>query len=628
MKNNKLFLTLLLGCLFSAVMLTENRAQNLTLTTQAQVNAFTYTAITGNLIIQESVSGNITNINALSSLTTVGGVFYIISNAALTNVNGLSSLTSVGGDLRIENNNALNNVDGLSGLTSLAGYLAINQNTALTNVDGLSSLTSVGGALSFFSNSALTNVNGLSSLTSVGGILSISSNAALTNVNGLSSLTSVGGDLRIENNNAQTNVNGLSSLTTVGGYLNVSHNPALTNVDGLSGITSIGGFLQIASNSSLTNVDGLSGIISGVGNLLISNNPALANVNGLSGITTVSGYLDIEWNTALTNVDGLSSLTSVGGYLFIGLNYSQTNVDGLSSLTTVGGYLTIKYTALTNVNGLSSLTFIGGLYLNIENNPSLTNVDGLSNLTTMTGQFLYIQNNTSLTDFCGLYALINGGGFSGNYFVSGNANNPTQQNIIDGGVCAPLPVELTAFSGKVIKNNVELSWQTATEVNNYGFEIERRRSELSSSSSSWNKIGFVPGNGNSNSPKYYSITDKNPNGASRFVYRLKQIDSDGKFEFSDEVEVELVPSEFALYQNYPNPFNPSTVIYYAIPTASNVRIEVFNVTGEKVATLVDGFRNVGNYDVVLNANGLSSGMYLYRITAGTFVQTKKMILLR
>ncbi len=282
------------------------------------------------------------------------------------------------------------------------------------------------------------------------------------------------------------------------------------------GITSIGGFLQIASNSSLTNVNGLSGITSGVGNLLISNNAALVNVNGLSEITTVSGYLDIEWNNALTNVDGLSSLTSVGGYLFIGLNYSQTNVDGLSSLTTVGGYLTIRYTALTNVNGLSSLTSIGGLYLNIENNPSLTNVDGLSSLTTMTGQFLYIQNNTSLTDFCGLYALINGGGFSGNYFVSGNANNPTQQNIIDGGACAPLPVELTAFSGKVIENNVELSWQTATEVNNYGFEIERGQTSNVKNKTTWEKIGFVEGNGNGNSPKEYSFIDRKINGGVNF----------------------------------------------------------------------------------------------------------------
>ena len=89
-----------------------------------------------------------------------------------------------------------------------------------------------------------------------------------------------------------------------------------------------------------------------------------------------------------------------------------------------------------------------------------------------------------------------------------------------------------------------------------------------------------------------------------------------------------IPNQFELTQNYPNPFNPSTVISYAIPTASSVRIEVFNVTGEKVATLVDGFKNVGNYEVSFEASGLPSGMYFYRFSAGTFVQTRKMILMK
>jgi hypothetical protein len=211
------------------------------------------------------------------------------------------------------------------------------------------------------------------------------------------------------------------------------------------------------------------------------------------------------------------------------------------------------------------------------------------------------------------------------------SDNPSISLTVD----PPLPVELTSFTARVSGKIITLNWQTATEVNNYGFEIERSLTQSARGGLSqgegfnkWEKIGFVPGNGNSNSPKEYSLTDKNPNGGSKFIYRLKQIDSDGKFEYSDEVEVEIVPNEFALYQNFPNPFNPSTVINYSLPTASNVKLEVFNVTGENVATLVDGFKNIGNYEVSFEASGLPSGMYLYRISAGTFVQTRKMILIR
>jgi len=263
-------------------------------------------------------------------------------------------------------------------------------------------------------------------------------------------------------------------------------------------------------------------------------------------------------------------------------------------------------------------------------NPVLSEITGFNALQSV-GYSFVINGNNALSEFCGLYNFFNynNGVYhgTGTFDISGNLINPSIQDIIDGGPCAPLPVELTAFSGKVIENNVELSWQTATEVNNYGFEIQRA-SASTTPIWEWKKIGFAPGHGNSNSPKEYSLTDKNPNGGSKFIYRLKQIDSDGKFEYSDEVEVELVPNEFALYQNYPNPFNPSTVIKYTLPTASNVKLEVFNVTGEKVTTLVEGFKNEGYYEVNFNASGLPSGLYLYRISAGAFVQTRKMILLR
>jgi hypothetical protein len=211
---------------------------------------------------------------------------------------------------------------------------------------------------------------------------------------------------------------------------------------------------------------------------------------------------------------------------------------------------------------------------------------------------------------------------------------------------APLPVELTSFTGFVNNENIMLSWATATEVNNYGFEIERNtplnplsRGEVEGV---WEKIGFVYGNGNSNSPKSYSFVDDDVSAGS-FLYRLKQIDNDGKFEFSKTVEVLVIkPDAFALEQNYPNPFNPATKIKYTIPTSPQsppskggeanqgwfTVLKVFDVLGNEVATLVNETQPPGNYEVEFNADKISSGIYFYRLQAGNIVETKKMILLR
>ena len=151
---------------------------------------------------------------------------------------------------------------------------------------------------------------------------------------------------------------------------------------------------------------------------------------------------------------------------------------------------------------------------------------------------------------------------SGADICAGSFGNITGDISGDGTQCemTPVPVELTSFTANVRENIVMLEWVTATEVNNYGFDLERQTGNKQSAVSNWEMIGFIEGHGNSNSPKQYSFTDKNLIGGSLFKYRLKQIDNDGTYEYSDEIEIEIIPTEFALYQNYPNPFNPSTKI--------------------------------------------------------------------
>ena len=181
----------------------------------------------------------------------------------------------------------------------------------------------------------------------------------------------------------------------------------------------------------------------------------------------------------------------------------------------------------------------------------------------------------------------------------------------------PTPVELVSFNAKVRNNVVLLDWRTATEVNNYGFEVER-----SFDSKNWAKVGFVNGHGNSNSPKEYFFEDSKLSH-SLYQYRLRQVDNDGSFAFSNIVSVSLnqVPDNFALNQNYPNPFNPGTKISWQSPVSGWQTLKVYDILGNEVATLVDEFREAGFYEVDFSANALpqcislTSGVYIYKIHA-------------
>jgi hypothetical protein len=201
------------------------------------------------------------------------------------------------------------------------------------------------------------------------------------------------------------------------------------------------------------------------------------------------------------------------------------------------------------------------------------------------------------------------------------------------------PAELISLNASITDNDVQLDWSTATETNNSGFEIERKKSEVRSQELGWETIGFVPGFGSTTEPKSYSFTDENVTTGS-YKYRLKQIDFDGTFSYSNEIEVEVDfnPKEFVLYQNYPNPFNPRTVISYQLPVTSNVTLKVYDILGNEVATLVNEAKQPGIYEVEFNAlslsgsvsakGGYASGVYFYQLKAGSFSSIKKMILLK
>jgi len=196
----------------------------------------------------------------------------------------------------------------------------------------------------------------------------------------------------------------------------------------------------------------------------------------------------------------------------------------------------------------------------------------------------------------------------------------------------PLPVELASFTAELNGNIVTLFWTTETEVENYGFDVEHKMQDARHENREWKKIGFVEGHGNSNSPKEYSFVDDNPPSGT-IQYRLKQIDTDGSYEYSDVVSIETgIPKDYELKQNFPNPFNPTTKIVYKLPVDGFVTIKVYNILSQEVASLVNENKKAGTHTIIFDGGtaggGLSSGIYFLRLNSENYTGLIKMVLLR
>ena len=403
-------------------------------------------------------------------------------------------------------------------------------------------------------------------------------------------------------------------------------------------------------NAAPVNVGGLVGYNSGstITNCYATGNvQGSAAVGGLVGENLNGGVITKSYSTG----NATASSSGVGG--FLGINNTSGTVSECYSKGDVDG-------------GYKSGGFVG---YNYANGAVISNCYSFGELTTSNaggGAGFCGVNNAGIIEYCYSTGVSNSKGFAANVYGTGvavtdcffdattsgatdsyatgettanmkkqatftnwdftagtgeweivggdDANYPRLQNQQD----PALPVELTSFTATASGDAVVLNWETATEVNNYGFNVES-----SSDNSNWNNIGFVAGHGNSNSPNSYSYTAVD--GAN--YYRLKQVDTDGAFEYSSVVEVEGNLS-YKLNQNHPNPFNPSTVISFTVPEASKVSITVFNALGQKVVELANREFAVGNHTVDFNASNLTSGIYFYTLKTDGFSKTMKMMLLK
>ena len=205
------------------------------------------------------------------------------------------------------------------------------------------------------------------------------------------------------------------------------------------------------------------------------------------------------------------------------------------------------------------------------------------------------------------------------------------QNIqADGTFGGVVPVELTSFTASQNGNTVTLEWRTATEINNSGFEVKRLQIFKNEKLQEWETVGFVPGFGTTTEPKSYSFIDENIT-IGTYQYRLKQIDFNGAFSYSEVIHVDnKIVTNYILEQNYPNPFNPKTTITWQLPESVNITLKIFNSVGEEIRTLINNeFEEAGIHSTeFVSKSEIPSGIYYYQLRTGNFIQTRKMILLK
>jgi hypothetical protein len=353
-----------------------------------------------------------------------------------------------------------------------------------------------------------------------------------------------------------------------------------------------------AVNNGLTNTD--------VNALAVSGANLFAGTRGGVFLSINNGASWTAVNTGLTSTDVLSLAVS-GTNLFAG-----TMVEGVFLSTNNGaGWTQVSAGLPENSNTKALVTYGTNLFAGISNSGGVF-------LSTNKGTSWTAVNSNLTNHFVNVLAVSGANLFAGTW----------EYGMREGGVWRRpigemIPVELTSFTTSANDKQVTLNWSTATELNNQGFEVQRKFG-----SNDFVTIGSVRGHGTTTSPNNYNYVDKLVDPG-KYFYRLKQIDFGGKYEYSQTVEINWSPfTTYKLEQNFPNPFNPSTVISWQSPVSSWQTLKVYDVLGNEVASLVDEYRSAGNYEVEFKASNLASGIYFYQLKVGEFISVKKMVLIR
>ena len=419
---------------------------------------------------------------------------------------------------------------------------------------------------------------------------------------------------------SKNNTRATSAMNQISIGLQGNNSPVIRNniIEGGESVPTGGISLWVSGSTSFSNA-----IIEG--NEIFNNSFGLTLFSSSNGVINAVVRDNIIYNN---NVNPNAQVSGSG----INVNGSPFNQPVITRNTIYGNWW-----GITIQNGT---TVQPGPQPNIGNIENADTTDDGQNIifNNIQGTNVYDMYNNCTND---IYAQNNDWGVYDSTLIENNifhkVDNPAHGLVIFTPFSGPIPVELVSFTAIVTGTSVQLSWSTASETNNVGFEIERSVISNGVRNLTWEEIGFVEGKGTTTEIQNYSFTDQNVVSGT-YNYRLKQFDFDGSFTYSNLIEVEFtLPVEFTLEQNYPNPFNPSTKVKYTIPVVGTslmkfVQLKVFDVLGNEIATLVNEYKPAGRYEVEFNASaaagGLSSGVYFYQLKSDNFTFVRKMILIR
>jgi hypothetical protein len=657
----------------------------------ADINLYdVLTVVNGNLTFSNTNNKDFTLFNWSSNTLTVGSNLVISGNTKVTLGGGGTSniILTVGGNFiqsggTLELGSSVNTMNVKGNFTSTGGKVTRTNGSAKINFNGTSTQYFTSSNTSESSNNVSIEVASGSSLVLASNMKVLGDTATKFRVYGSLDMSTynIVNNFYFNLSGTGTLISGTGAISTydatlakfeissggiffIGSSLGITNSGSTGNVQVNGTRTYVANAKYIYSGTSAQNTG--NGLPTSISGLVISNSNGITLSNNVTvtdslfmttGDITTGSYTLTLSNTkpgSLSYTSGFVNGKFARAFLTSYITYSfpldnsgskRTVTINLSSTTASTGTITAQYISGDPSGILTSLTETNGYIVNTYSKDGLWQLD-YSGSATITYSMNLVATGLSGVSAPSLLRVITRTNSSSAWNLSGThvtgSSSPitakrsgltlasTTQfaiggNSSDNPLDGALPVELVSFASSLSNNtDVKLTWVTSSEINNAGFEIQRK-----DNNSDYQKVGYVKGNNNTNSTSTYSFTD-NSLATGKYTYRLKQIDNNGNYEYfvlNNTVEIGT-PNKFSLSQNYPNPFNPITKINYAIATAGQVTVKVYDMTGREVKVLVNEVKSPGFYTVDFNGVNLASGIYVYRLTSNNFTDTKKLSLIK
>ena len=608
MSKAQTMLVVCLNFLFLQFTYAQCPTGDIILPNQAAINSFVTdypgcTALSGKLVIGQAgaTASDITSLAPLSVLQSTEGLV-VTSTTLLDDLQGLHNLTSIEGDILIHNNMELDELTQLQQATSSVKSISILSNPEIAELYGLENMVLEGGRLSIENNEALISLDGAPRFTDLEE-LRIVSNQMLADVSALQDLQTAG-MVKFASLPVLTNLTGLDMLHTVSSSFEITDLATLADLLGLSSLIKVNDMFTLALLPEVLRLKGLEQLKE-VGNLVIMDNASLYTIEALFSLTTVKS-IQVASSPSLVDLKGLEGVVFVD-YIFVLDNPLLKNLTGFNNLKEVRAGVQIAGNAsLESFVGIDQVQRIMGV-LAIVNNDELVTLAEIEDVS-LEGSMLFIMENDKLItchvdNVCDYVDL-----FPAQSFVANNeAGCNTTTEINNNCALFSLPVEMVSFDAVKKGATAELTWVTANEYNNKGFDVMR-----SIDGQNWNSLVWVDAKINTKSSNIYKYTDKHEiNG--EVYYRIVQVDSDDTRKTSDVKSLKFGYVSTGLFV-YPNPANDKvTIEYQSYDDAEEVDVRLYDLTGKSKTFVRDDHSGL----IELDLQGLPHGYYTLIVNGTT-----------